>query len=88
MSGYFSGRRALVALAAGAALSVLGTAAMAGNDRDDHGQDRGGSVVRCSLDGVNPAHHPEIFGNTTTALSFGFVQAPDRTWHLAAECRR
>jgi hypothetical protein len=88
MSGYIVGNKALIALAAGTALSVLGTAAMAANDRDDHGQDRGGAVVRCSLDGVNPAHHPEVFSNAATALSFGFVQAPDRSWHLAAECRR
>jgi hypothetical protein len=89
MSGYIVGKKALIALAAaGTALSVLDTAAMAANDRDDHGQDRGGAVVRCSLDGVNPVHHPEIFGNAATALSFGFVQAPDRSWHLAAECHR
>jgi hypothetical protein len=88
MSGSITGKKALIALAAGTALSVLATAAMAANDRDDHGQDRGGAVVRCSLDGVNPAHHPEVFGNAATAQSFGFVQAPDRTWHLAPECRR
>ncbi len=61
---------------------------MAGNDRDDHGQERGGGVVRCSLDGVNPAHHPEIFGNAATAQSFGFFQAPDHTWHVRPDCHR
>jgi len=27
----------------------------------------GGNVRPCSLDGVNPAHHPQIFGNPATA---------------------
>ena len=55
-----SRKTTIVGLAVVSILSVLGAAAMAGNDRDDHGQERGGGVVRCSLDGVNPAHHPEI----------------------------
>jgi hypothetical protein len=80
--------KTFVALAVTSVLSVLGTAAMAGNDRDDHGQERGGAVVRCSLDGVNPALHPEVFGNPATALAYGFVQAPDRTWHVRPDCRR
>jgi hypothetical protein len=42
----------------------------------------GGSVRPCSLDGVNPVHHPQIFGNAAAARAFGFVQSPDRTWHV------
>ena len=34
----------------------------------------GGSVRPCSLDGVNPVHHPQIFGNAAIAREFGFVQ--------------
>ena len=83
-----SGKTAFAALALTTALSVLSTAAMAGGDRQDRNRERGGSVVPCSLDGVNPAYHPEVFGNAATALSFGFVQAPDRTWHVRADCRR
>jgi hypothetical protein len=83
-----SGKTAFAALALATALSVLGTAAMAGSDRQDRSRDRGGSVVPCSLDGVNPAYHPEIFGNAATALTFGFVQAPDRTWRVRPDCRR
>jgi hypothetical protein len=83
-----SGKKAFVALAVTTALGVLGAASAAANDRDDHGIERGGAVVRCSLDGVNPAHHPEIFGNAATAQSFGFYQAPDHTWHVRPDCHR
>jgi hypothetical protein len=83
-----SGKKAFVALAVTTALGVLGAASAAANDRDDHGIERGGAVVRCSLDGVNPAHHPEIFGNAATAQSFGFYQAPDHIWHVRPDCHR
>ena len=42
----------------------------------------GGSVRPCSLDGVNPVHHPQIFGSAAAAREFGFVQSGDRTWHV------
>jgi hypothetical protein len=35
-----------------------------------------------SLDGVNPAYHPHIFGNPAVAKAYGFVQSPDHTWHV------
>src|SRR5437588_5219393 len=41
----------------------------------------GGHVRPCSLDGVNPAYHPEIFGNPAAAREFGFAQSRDGTWH-------
>jgi hypothetical protein len=82
-----SRRNITVGFAIVTVVSVLGAAAMA-TDRDDHGQERGGAVTRCSLDGVNPALHPEVFGNAATAESFGFYQAPDHTWHVRADCRR
>jgi hypothetical protein len=83
-----SGKKIFVALAVAAAMGVLGAASAIANDRDDHGHERGGSVVPCSLDGVNPAVHPEIFGNPATALQFGFVQGPDHTWRVRPGCRR
>jgi hypothetical protein len=60
---------------------VLGTAsaALAGSDRDT---DEGGFVVPGSLVGVNPVYHPDIFGNAAVAKAYGFVQSPDRTWHV------
>jgi hypothetical protein len=62
-----------------AAALVLGTASatLAKNNPAP-----GGSVRPCSLDGVNPVHHLEIFGNAAAARAYGFVQSPDHTWHV------
>ena len=80
-----SGRTAFVALAVTTALSVLGTAsaAMAKGHSNP-----GGNVRPCSLDGVNPAYHPQIFGNAATAREFGFMQSRDGTWQVRPNCRR
>ena len=84
-----SGKMAFVALAVTTALGILGTAsAVAGQDDMNERGERGGSVRPCSLDGVNPAHHPEIFGNAATALSFGFVKSRDGTWQVMPNCHR
>ena len=70
------------------ALGVLGaTSVVASKDLGDRPH-QGGAVVPCSLDGVNPVHHPEIFGNPAVARSFGFVLGPDRAWHVAENCHR
>jgi hypothetical protein len=68
---------------------ALVTSSLAGKD-DNTGDrlDKGGGVVPCSLDGVNPAHHPEIFGNAAVARSYGFVRSPGGTWQVAANCHR
>jgi hypothetical protein len=83
------GKMALVALAVTPALGILGTAsAAAGTDRD-RGRDRYGSVVPCSLVGVNPAYHPEIFGNPAAAASaYGFVRSGNGGWQVVPNCRR
>ena len=48
---------------------------------------RGGFVKPCSLDGVNPIYHPEIFGNPNFARAFyGFVRAQDGSWHVLPGC--
>ena len=83
-----SGKKAFIALTV-TALGVLGNIfAAAGKDDIDNRGERGGSVTRCSLDGVNPAHHPDIFGNPAVANSYGFVRSPDGTWHVRSDCRR
>ena len=76
-----SGKNTFVALAATTALVVLGAASAAGSD---HEQTNDFDRVRpCSLDGVNPVYHPEIFGNPAVARAyFGFVRSPDGTWHV------
>ena len=89
-----SGKKAFVALAVTTALSFLSCAsAVAMDGGGDHGGgdrgDGGGSVVvRCNLSGVNPAVHPEIFGNPAVAASYGFVRSRDGTWHVRPNCRR
>jgi hypothetical protein len=85
-----SGKKALVALAVTIALGVLGAAPAAGNeDRPDRGDDRGGAVTPCNLTGVNPAHHPEIFGNPAVAArEYGFIKSRDGAWHVEPNCHR
>jgi hypothetical protein len=46
----------------------------------------GGYVAPCSLTGVNPVHHPEIFGNPAVAREYGFVRPRDGTWQVRSEC--
>jgi hypothetical protein len=40
------------------------------------------------LVGVNPAYHPEIFGNVAAANAYGFVRSRDGTWQVGPNCRR
>ena len=90
-------RRASAALAVTAALSVLAVGYAAAfeslfeRERDNgrnSGRERGGSVQPCSLVGVNPAYHPEIFGNRAVARSYGFVRSRDGGWHVQNDCLR
>jgi hypothetical protein len=64
------------ALSVAIVLGVLGTAsaALAG----DQTEERGGYVLPGSMDGVNPAYHPDIFGNADAAKAYGFVASPSR----------
>ena len=82
-----SRNRAFLLVAITAALGVLGAASAVASDHHDRGRERG-AVVPCSLVGVNPAYHPEIFGNPAAARSYGFVQGPDRVWRVESGCRR
>jgi hypothetical protein len=72
-----------------AVISALGAApAFAARDVDTRGE-RGGSVVPCSLSGVNPAVHPEIFGNPAVAArQYGFIKSRDGIWHVEPNCHR
>jgi hypothetical protein len=79
-----SGKKAFVALAVITALGVLGAAAALAKG----GRHSSGNVRPCSLDGVNPVYHPQIFGNAATALSFGFVKSRDGTWQVVPNCHR
>jgi hypothetical protein len=85
-----NGKQALVTLSlfALATSGGLGTAAAASEPRDNQKSRDTPSVVPCSLAGVNPAYHPEIFGNAATAWEYGFVRGRDGTWQVAPNCRR
>ena len=76
----------IVGLAIAIALGFVATAS-ANNTSRDRDRDRGGYVAACSLAGVNPAHHPEIFGNPAVAASYGFVRGRDGTWQVMPNCR-
>ena len=78
---------AFVVIAMTAVLGVLGgtSAARAGMEEGDTPSE-GGSVIRCSLAGVNPVHHPEIFGDPAVARSYGFVQGRDFVWRVDSNC--
>jgi len=82
------GRSFLVVLAT-MALSILGgigTAFASGHEVKEPRE--GGWVTPCSLVGVNPVHHPEIFGNPAVARSYGFIRSPGGSWQVAPNCRR
>jgi len=77
----------LAVVAIAAALGVLGTTvAFASSDFSDR-RNKGGYVIPCSLDGVNPVYHPDIFRNPAVARSYGFYLGPDRAWHVVPGCR-
>jgi hypothetical protein len=79
--------KAFVVAAITTALGILGAASAAASDHNGLGR-AGGNVVPCSLAGVNPAYHPDIFGNPAAAAAYGFVRARDGTWHVQPGCRR
>ena len=73
------------------AFAVIGiTTALGVLDADSaaaKGRGHSGSVVPCSLDGINPTYHPAIFGNPAVAASYGFVRSADGTWRVRPGCR-
>jgi hypothetical protein len=70
-----------------AAALILGTASAALAGQDDR-NDRGGFVIPCSLDGVNPVYHPRIFGDPAVAREYGFVRSRDSSWQVEKNCVR
>jgi hypothetical protein len=85
-----NGKKAFVALSVGALgiFGVLAAAFGAGMDREPREPRQPGAVMPCSLDGINPAYHPQVFGNAASARELGFVQAKDGTWHVVPNCHR
>lgn len=80
------GNKAFVVVTITAAICALAaSSAPAADQRGGRGQ---GQVRPCSLDGVNPVYHPEIFGNPAVAASYGFVRSPNGTWQVRPSCHR
>ena len=70
-------------------VSILGISSAAGSSCREDPSQCGGFVVPCSLDGVNPVHHPHIFGNPALAYRiYGFVRARDGAWLVERNCVR
>jgi hypothetical protein len=48
-----------------------------------------GRVRPCSLRGVNPVHHPEIFKDPDAAREhYGFIQTSNGKWQVEKDCRK
>ena len=77
--------KAAIVVAITAVLGVLATSSATASDHRGRGR---GWVVPCSLDGVNPVYHRDIFGDPAVARSYGFVRTADGSWHVAPGCRR
>jgi hypothetical protein len=75
-----TGINAFALLAAIATLGVLGNASVSWAQFG--GGPFGGNVERCSLSGVNPVDHPNIFNDPAVARSYGFVQV-NGTWQVS-----
>jgi hypothetical protein len=76
-----SGQKHFIAFAIAVSLGALGPASTAWAQMGYNYEYEGGYVKPCSLEGVNPVHHPEIFGNPAAAGEYGFAQSRDGTWH-------
>jgi hypothetical protein len=80
--------RSIAAGALTAALAVVATSSVSWADFRGGRHNRGGFVPRCSLDGVNPAYHPYIFGDPAVAASYGFYLGRDGNWRVRPDCVR
>lgn len=58
-------KKSLIAVSAALAIGLLG-ASVAQASNDDMATDRGGFPMPGSMDGVNPAYHPGLFGAAHT----------------------
>jgi hypothetical protein len=75
----------LVPSAIAVALGFVASASA--NDRESDRFKERGAVIPCSLAGVNPVHHPEIFADVAVARTYGFVKVRDGTWQVVPNCR-
>jgi hypothetical protein len=82
------GNKTLSTFLLATAVGALAVTSAVASDHSGGRGDRGGFVVPGSLDGVNPAYHPDIFGNPAIAAAYGFEQSRDGVWHVRGDLRR
>lgn len=83
------GKMGFLVLAGVIVFGVSIATSAAGKDDAGDRRDRTTSVVPCSLDGVNPVYHPEVFSNPAAAFAqYGFIKSLDGTWHVVPNCHR
>jgi hypothetical protein len=80
-----SGKRAFVPLVVTA---VLGIPSAAWSSSERERQAPHVAVTSCSLDGINPVWHPDVFRNPAVARAYGFIQSKDGSWHVGPNCAR
>jgi hypothetical protein len=80
-------KKALIALPLAGALSTGAVVSATASDSSMDKVESGGFVQRCSLVGINPAHHPKIFGNPAVAATYGFVRSANGAWQVRPGCR-
>ena len=79
-----SGKTTIVVLPVAIALGLVGAASMA--SAQNEGQSTG-NVRPCSLDGINTANHPGIFGDPVVAREqYGFVRGSNGQWQVIPNC--
>jgi hypothetical protein len=76
-----AGNKTLSTFLLATTLGALAVTSAVASEHSSRG-DRGGFVIPGSLDGVNPAYHPDIFGNPAVAAEYGFEQSRDGAWHV------
>jgi hypothetical protein len=79
-------KKAVALLAAVVALGVIGTVSAA--QAQYNYNRKGGFVIPCSLAGVNPAFHPDIFSDPFLAREYGFIRSRNGTWQVERNCVR
>jgi hypothetical protein len=82
------GNKTLSTILLATAVGALAVTSAVASDNSSSRGDRGGFVIPGSLEGVNPAYHPDIFGNPAVAAEYGFVQSRDGVWHVRGDLRR
>ena len=83
-----SGKYTFIGLAIATSVGVVcaASAAIAQSSQNQQSPQSRSDVTPCSLSGVNPADHSDVFGNPEVARRYGFVKGPDGNWQVIPNC--